>query len=239
MARVQELASHFKQRAGYALAVLTLGCERLDFVLFDSQTREGAQRPDAAIRVLPRRVSLDRLHDSDKRSKLRTLRRSSWTEPDRPAQWDKLRSAFSIGERSEEFLDNRGLFANHYPKERLRDLTAWDDSALKDARRRITSALLQARGRFRGADEQSLHEGLLEPVLTELGLQLRPGKDACDSDIRCPDYDLLDPATGTRAAVCPACQLDRFLDGPDLSDRDTGDGNPGAAVLSLLTPAPA
>ena len=234
VARIQELASHFRQRGGYVMAVLTSDYERLDFVLFDFQTREGKTRADAALRVLPRRISLGRLHESDNRAKLRALRRFSWTEPDALAQWDKLRSAFSIGEWSEEFFDNRGLFADYFLKERLREQPEWDDPALKDARRELTSALLEARGRFHDADEQALREGLLEPVLTKLGFQLRPGKDACDSDTRCPDYDLLDPSTGRRLAVCLAYQWDRFLDGPDPDDKHTGVENPGAAVLTLL-----
>ena len=234
VARIQELASQFKQRGGQVMAMLTSDYERLDFVLFDFQTREGKTRADAALRVLPRRISFDRLHDSAGRVPLRVLRRFSWTEPDALAQWDKLRSAFSIGEWSEEFFDNRGLFADYFLKERLRDHPAWDDPALRDARRELTSALLESRGRFHDADEQALRDGLLEPVLTQLGFQLRPGKDACDSDLRCPDYGLLDPATGQRLAVCLAYQWDRFLDGPDPKDQNPGAENPGAVVLTLL-----
>lgn len=72
------------------------------------------------------------------------------------------------------------------------------------------------------------------PLLSGLGFQPRECKSASDDSVRAPDYELLDPQTGQKLAVCLAYQWDRFLDGPDPKDQQTPDENPGAAVLELL-----
>jgi hypothetical protein len=112
VARINDLAAHFRNRAGDYLAVLTTDYQRLDFVLFDRQIPVVTAGPTPAVRVISRRLSVDRLHQANNRVVLRVLRRLSWTQADALAQADKLRSAFGIGEWSEEFFDNRGLFAD-------------------------------------------------------------------------------------------------------------------------------
>jgi len=94
--------------------------------------------------------------------------------------------------------------------------------------------VLGARERFREADEAAARAELLEPVLARLGFQARPVKGPRDARTDRPDYELLDPNTDARLAVCAAYQWDRLLDGPDPRDQGTPDENPGATVLSLL-----
>jgi len=232
VARINDLGTHFKNRGGSALAVLTSDYERIDLVLFDLQQKEGRT---SSVRVIPRRFTVDRRHPGNQRVVLRVLRRFSWTEPDALAQWDKLRSAFAIGEWSEEFFDNRGLFSDYYLKERLpAEDEVWHAEGLGGARREIGRRLLEARQEFTGKDEAAVRAGLLEPVLVQLGFEAESEKGPGDEDTGRPDYELLDPQTGEKLAVCLAYQWDRFLDGPDPSDKQTESENPGAAVLSLL-----
>lgn len=232
VARINDLGTHFKNRGGWALAVLTSDYERIDFVLFDLQQKEGRA---SSVRAIPRRFTVDRRHPGNQRVVLRVLRRFSWTEPDALAQWDKLRSAFAIGEWSEEFFDNRGLFSDYFLIERMPEVTeAWSADNLKTIRRETGKGLLGARKQFSDKGEAAVREGLLEPILQQLGFEVRPRKDAGDGDITRPDYELWDGETGEKLAVCLAYQWDRFLDGPDPSDKQTESENPGAAVLSLL-----
>jgi len=230
VARINDLAAHYRNRTGDYLAVLTTDYQRLDFVLFERQIPERSGGPTPAVRVIPRRLSVDRLHDACNRVVLRVLRRLSWTQTDALAQADKLRSAFAIGEWSEEFFDNRGLFADYFLKERLPDRAEWNAEGLKDAIREVGGPILEARERLREADEATLRAELREPVLTRLGFDPKPVKGTRGG----LDYALPDPETGERLAVCAAYQWDRFLDGPDPRDRVTPDENPGATVLTLL-----
>lgn len=237
VANIQQLTTHFKNRGGNALAVLTSDYSQLDFVLFDLRTRDRETRR-ATVQVVPRRLTVDRLGGADRRVVLRVLRRFTWTEPDPIAQRDKLRSAFSIGEWSEEFFDNRGLFADYYLRERLRDeRSAWDAPGLRDARDAIAALVAEATAppsEGESRDEAHCRTALLEPVLAELGFGVEACKAVSDPDDHRPDYELLDPETGERLAVCLAYKWDRNLDGPDPSDPDTPDENPGAVVVSLL-----
>jgi hypothetical protein len=236
VAHIQALATHFKSRPGQVLAVLTQDYKRLDFVLFELREVE-AQSPSAAgYRVLPRRFTFDRERPSPERLRViqRFLRRLTWTEPDGLAQWDKLRSAFSIAEWSEEFFDNRGLFADYFLNNRLPEHSAWNDAALRPARDQMRQEISAARAQFRDSNESALRGGLLVPLLVGLGFKPHEGKSATDDSVRAPDFELLDPQSGDKLAVCLAYQWDRFLDGPDPKDQQTPDENPGAAVLELL-----
>jgi hypothetical protein len=119
VARINELARHFRNRAGDTLVVLTADYERLDLVLFDRQApTDGARRPHQSI---PRRLSYSRACTDPPRvtAVRRAVRRFSWTEPDSLGQWEKLRSAFSIGEWGGPYFDNRGPFSDHYLWKRL------------------------------------------------------------------------------------------------------------------------
>jgi hypothetical protein len=236
VAHIQALATHFKNRAGQVLAILTQDYKRLDFVLFDLRYADSQGKSTGTVRVLPRRFTFDCQHPSPDRLRviLRFLRRLTWTEPDGLAQWDKLRSAFSIAEWSEEFFDNRGLFADYYLKNRLPEHPAWSDAALRPARDQLRQEIAAARAQFREADEAALRGGLLVPLLKGLGFEPKECKSASDDSVRAPDYELLDPQTGEKLAVCLAYQWDRFLDGPDPKDQQTPEENPGAAVLELL-----
>ena len=52
---------------------------------------------------------------------LRVLRRFTFTEGDSLLQWEKLRSAYALAEWTEEYFNNRALFADHYLKTRFTD----------------------------------------------------------------------------------------------------------------------
>lgn len=236
--RINKLATHFKNRAGDSVAVLTADYQRLDFVLFDRQlVRDGA--PARMAQVVPRRL----IYDQDERDEgrkvviRRALRRFTWTEPDGVAQWEKLRSAFAIGEWSERYFDNRGLFSDYYLSKRLPDHDEWRQAeGLRAKLNDVRVAMLDARQRFAAEpDEAELRDGLLEPLFASLGFEPVKLKDPASQDHETPDYQLRDPATGQPLAVCLTYHWDRFLDGPETSDTDpTAAENPGAAVLSIL-----
>lgn len=238
VARINDLATHFKHKAGDSLAVLTADYQRLDLVLFDRQlVRDGA--PVRMAQVVPRRLVLDQ-DERDQGRKIvvrRALRRFTWTEPDGLAQWEKLRSAFAIGEWSERYFDNRGLFSDYYLCERLPARDEWRDAeGLRAILQGLQVAMLHARHKFAAdPDEATLRAGLLEPLFASLGFEPVKLKDPASQEHGTPDYQLRDPATGQPLAVCLTYHWDRFLDGPGTSDTDpTAAENPGAAVLSML-----
>ncbi len=124
-----------------------------------------------------------------------------------------MRSAFGIAEWSEEFFDNRGLFSDYFLTERLPDQTeVWSPDNLKQMRREIGGRLLEARQEFSGKDEAAVRAGLLEPVLEQLGFEMKSEKSPGDEDTSRPDYELRDGETGEKLAVCLAYQWDRYLD---------------------------
>lgn len=83
VAHIQALATHFKNRAGQVLAILTQDYKRLDFVLFDLRWADNQAKSTGTVRVLPRRFTFDRQHPSPERLRVirRFLRRLTWTEP--------------------------------------------------------------------------------------------------------------------------------------------------------------
>ena len=238
VARINELARHFKARAGDTLAVLTANYERVDFVLFDRQTpTEGAGRKQA--QAIPRRLSFSRVDGGSTRAAvvLRAVRRLSWTEADGFGQWEKLRSAFAIAEWSEQWFDNRGLFSDYYLLSRLPELAEWKaGDADRQTPQALRVAMQPARHAFAQQSEARLRAGLLEGLFRQLGYEPQERKRPESQDHGMPDYDLCDPATGAPLAACLTYKWDRFLDGPiGAADDPTATENPGAAVVSILS----
>ncbi|MCD6286760.1 MAG: hypothetical protein J7M39_12685, partial [Anaerolineae bacterium] len=174
VAHTRALARAFRDRAGDFLFVLTDDYQRIDFVLLDREVRLGAQ----ATLVRPRILTVDRT-DPD-RVALRVLRRFTFTEVDEDgvrdpyAQFDKLKSAFTIAEWSEPLFNNRALFSDYYLNERLPDLELWDAPELNQVFRDIRKLFATARQRLH-QDVAAAPQGLIRPVLQILGFRAEPG----------------------------------------------------------------
>ncbi|HEV3083124.1 MAG TPA: hypothetical protein VGY66_25285, partial [Gemmataceae bacterium] len=221
------------------LLILASDFDTLEFVLLDKRKREqkgpaGGER----IQVVPKTISVNRRTPT--RLDLRTLRRFTWTCPDALEQFEKLRSVFDAAAYTEEYFQNRGLFSDHFLRDRLREDPAWRDNP-SEMFAFVRDLLRDAQARWAGKDKDTLRTQLLEPLFKKLGYKPtvhRPSK----TDQTKPDYLLHSVAAGGSVGGSPARPLtaafvyawDRWLDGPDLSDTDTPEENPGACVVTAL-----
>ncbi|MFZ2491127.1 MAG: Eco57I restriction-modification methylase domain-containing protein [Thermoanaerobaculia bacterium] len=236
LASTRNLVRAFRDRSGDFLFVLTSGdYSRLDFVLVDrlpdAETPTTIASP--TVHVRPRILTVERRNPAP--LSLRVLRRFTWTEADRFAQVDKIRSAYSLAEWSEEegLFNNRALFSDHYLKSRLQEEPAWGDDRFTSTGRELRDLLLERSGGGK-VDETSLRSGFFEPAFRALGFHARTVRRD-PNDVENPDYELLGPDAEKALALCLTYPWMRYLDGKDaVRDPDTPDENPGAVVVSLL-----
>ncbi len=236
------LGKAFRNRAGNYLLVLTSDYERLDFVVLEKYLPPGkgsgigASQKQVGIR--PRVLTIERRKPS--RIHLRVIRRFTWTESDPFAQYDKLLSAYTVAEWSEEFFNNRALFSDYYLLERLRGFSVWAEDP-KPSYLRLLELYHGAAVRFVNTEKASLKKELLEPVFKKLGFQAIASKNPV-KDVTEPDYRLFSLSKGETTskdlaplALCLVYPWNRFLDGKDdLRDKENPDDNPSAIVVSLL-----
>ncbi len=225
-----ELARNLGKRSSDHLLILTRDFDVLEFVLIDKETRQ-RRGPGGgpSVQIIPRVVSVQR--KSPGLVERRILRRLTWTGKDGLDQFDKLRSVFQSAHYAEKYFTNRALFADHYLETRLTEDAAWRESPA--AAFATTKELVRdARSRWADKGEQTIRDELFDPAWKLLGFQAKVSKSAKQDHLE-PDYILKDP-DGKPATVAFVYCWDRWLDGPDLSDPDTPDENPGAAVVSAL-----
>lgn len=231
------LVRSFRDRGGDFLFVFTSGdYGRLDFVFLDrlAENFSSTTIGSATVAVRPRILTVDRRNPST--IALRVLRRFTWTEPDRFAQSDKIRSAYAVAEWSEEegLFNNRALFSDHYLKSRLRDDEVWRDDGSAVAFRELRN-LLVARSTSGKTDEDSLRDSFFGPVFKILGFSA-PKVRRDPHNVELPDFELRESKESEKPlARCLTYPWMRFLDGKDSArDAETPDENPGAVVVSLL-----
>jgi hypothetical protein len=212
------------------LLVLSSDFETLEFVLLDKRKKEqrgpgGTER----IEVVPKTISVSRRNPT--RLDLRTLRRLTWTRPDGLDQFDKLRSVFDTAAYSGEYFQNRGLFADYYLRDRLRDDAAWRDNP-SELFLFVKRLFEEKQPGWQGQEKELLRVELYKPLFDRLRFKAhvnRPSK----TDQTQPDY-LLKDADGRVLSAAFVYPWDRWLDGPDLEDHDTPEENPGACVVTAL-----
>jgi len=215
--------------------VLTDDYERIDFVLLEREIPglEGTGVSTQRLMVHPRLLSVDRRDPG--RVALRVLRRFSFTEYDEEgyrdpyAQYDKLRSAYTIAEWSEPLFNNRALFSDYYLNERLPDLPEWDAEERNRAFRQIRGQMAQARRRLANQDAATVRNVLTRPLLEALGFRVEPGPGGDEADFVLHADDQDQPV-----AFVLAYPWNRHLDIKDPRDRERPNENPGAQVVSLL-----
>src|ERR1035438_3623769 len=228
------LARAFKNRVGDQLLVLTSDYETLDFVLLEKYlpADESGATPMTQKQVSrrPRVLTVNRRNASP--VQLRVLRRFTWTEPDPFAQYDKLVSAYSVADWSEEYFNNHALFSDYFLKERLPDEPQWREQS-KPAYLTLKSLYRKAPSQFAQTDFLSLVQQLFEPIFGHLGFALaRPPKSEEQPTV--PHFLLQSPGDGPTLATCQAYRWNRNLDGKDDKDPERPDENPSATVVSLL-----
>ncbi len=225
-----DLARKLGQTGSDHLIVLAGNFDVLEFVLLDKRTRQ-QKGPvgGGTVQIIPRTLTVN--HKANTQLDRRILRRLTWTGSDGLDQFAKLRSHFESAYFTSHYFQNRALFADHYLQERLPDDTAWRDNPSEPFAE--TKRLLHdARHRWTGTGEQIVRDGLYEPLWKMLGFKPKVNKRA-DQDNWEPDY-ILKGKDGKPRTVAFVYRWDRWLDGPDLSDPDTPEENPGAAVVSAL-----
>jgi hypothetical protein len=238
VAHTRALARAFRNRAGNFLLVLTDDYERIDFVLLEREvpglTDAGPARRGVTVR--PRVLSVDRRDPG--RVALRVLRRFTFTEYDTDgrrdpyAQWEKLKSAYTIAEWSEPLFNNRALFSDYYLKERLPDHPAWDAEERNQAFRAVRKAFAGARRRFAREDGTTIRRELIRPLLEVLGFRIETSSGRTDEAE--PDFLLYADGDDDPAAFVLAYPWNRYLDGKDTQDKERPEENPGAQVVTLL-----
>lgn len=224
------------------LLVITSDYERIDFVLVEKsepqRAKTGRQLGQPRTVLRPRPLHVDR-RKADNRVHLRVLRRFTYTESDPIAQYEKLLSALTIADWSEEYFNNRALFSDYYLTQRLTTTEQWRDDP-KPVYKELRALYRGAVGRWAGKPEVDVRSGLIEPTLGRLGFAAQQGKASTD-DASEPDYRLFaDKKAKKPLAVCLAYTWGRSLDGKDYTrDKDTPGENPGAVVVSVLERAEA
>jgi hypothetical protein len=212
------------------LLILASDFDTLEFVFLDKQKRE--QKGPAAgegIKTVPKVFKVDRRHSTP--LERRILRRFTWTGHDALEQFDKLRSVFDAAAYTGEYFQNRGLFSDYFLRDRLRENSAWRDNP-SEMFSFVRDLLRDAQTKWNGKDKETLRNQLLEPLFKKLGFNPtvnRPSR----TDQTEPDY-ILKSSNNVKLTAAFVYAWDRWLDGPDLSDADTPEENPGACVVTAL-----
>ena len=97
---------------------MTKDYETLDFVLVERELTAGKKLGGGIRQIIrPRTLTVKRRNPTP--VDLRVLKRFTFTETDAVFQWEKLRSAFTLAEWTEQYFNNRALFSDYYLLERL------------------------------------------------------------------------------------------------------------------------
>jgi hypothetical protein len=228
----QAIARALRDRSPNFLLVLTSSYEDLDFVMLERELPRSNGVGFGPLRVVVR----TRVLTVDRRNPglvaLRVLRRFTYTEVDADAQFDKLRSAYSVADWSEPHFNNRALFSDYYLNFRLRETSAWAEDP-KPAYHQLRALYLGARERLAGQSDELVRTALIWPALEVLGFALAPVKGDQKANLE------LTQRGSTAAVSCLAYPWDRYLDGKD-EQRDAArpNDNPGARVVTTLDDGP-
>ena len=160
---------------------------------------------------------------------LRTLRRFTWTCQDSLDQFDKLRSVFDAAVYTGDYFQNRGLFADYFLRERLRDNPAWRDNPA-ELFAHVRDLFKDAQKKWHGQEKEVVRAQLFKSLFERLGFKPQVNRPSKSNQTE-PDY-LLKDAEGRVLTAAFVYQWDRWLDGPDLQDSDTPEENPGACVVT-------
>jgi hypothetical protein len=235
-----EIARRFRNRPENALVVLTKDYEELEFVLLRDDYERGNSKFQPLKRVIrPIPLTLNRLTVDQHSVARRVLQRFTFTEDDADYQWQKLRSAYTLAEWSEEYFNNRALFSDYYLKQRLTDtkLTPeWNsDADVRWIGRTVLEQMTLARKAYTGQPEHKIRADLYEPLFKLLGFDAVTHK-AHSSAAQEPDYLLHAPGDRTKPLAAALTYVwNRNLDDVDATrDTATPDEIPGAAVVSVL-----
>ncbi len=225
-----DLSRNLGKRNVDHLLVLASDFEIVEFVLIDKKTRQqNAPGGGARVQIIPRTVSV--MRKASTQIQRRILRRLTWTGKDGFDQFDKLRSVFEAAAYTGEYFQNRALFADHYLETRLKENEAWAENPA-DKFIATREVMRDARTRWTSQSESKARGELYEPIWRLLGFKAKVNKPANKDHLE-PDY-ILNDRQGEKRSVAFVYRWDRWLDGPDLSDPDTPEENPGAAVVSAL-----
>ncbi len=147
---------------------------------------------------------------------------------------DKLLSAYSVADWSEEHFNNRALFSDYYLTERLPSLSEWQEDP-KPAYVSLSKTYQCASTRFANKTVETLQADLFEPAVRTLGFHFKKTHHRKPGDAK-SSYGLYSGVgEGKPVATALVYPWGRYLDGKDYTrDADTADENPGAVVVSIL-----
>src|SRR5207249_10781991 len=129
-------------------------------------------------------------------------------------QYDKLLSAYTVADWTEEFFNNRALFSDHYLLHRVPEFPDWREDP-KPAYKAFHDLYRNATSRFVGQTVDLLRSQLFEPLFAILGFEAVSQSHSVHTEIG-PHYRLFsreDPSAPI--ALCRAYPWARSLDGKD------------------------
>ena len=233
------IARAFRALPEQVLLVLTTDYEELQFVLLERRVETGTSR-GLMIKQIVRPIALTVDRRNPDPVALRVLKRFTFTEADSAYQWEKLRSAYTLAEWSEQYFNNRALFSDYYLNQRLTDVKltpAWAED-VRPIGRVVQQLLATARQRYTGQPVAAIRAGLYAPLFAQLGFVATPQPPRTPATPT-PDYLLYAPGDESAPlAAALAYGWNRNLDDADET-RDTAAPAeiPGALVVSLLEAA--
>ena len=237
MNHTQAIVQGLRQKPGNYLLILTVDYSVFDFVLLERTRSESAGSANAArYLIYPRVLTVHR--DKPGPVVLRVLKRLTYTEMDDLAQWDKLRSAYSLAEWSEPDFNNRALFSDYYLKHRLTDPDfhpIWKDD-VRGIGGTIKALIGGASSRYIRKPDAVLRAELIEPLWRAMGFAFtHNGKH---------EYTLSEPGKPDKPlALALTYPWNRNLDAQESTDpkesRDleTPAEIPGASIVTALKEA--
>ena len=227
-----EVARHVRNLPNNFILLMTKDFEQIDLVLMVRELVP-AKTLGATIGQIMRPIPLSINRQQPTRLAIRVMQRLSVTEDDPDYQWDKIRSAFSLVEWSEEYFNNRALFSDYYLNQRVTDgkLTPEWNEDVAQVGRNVFSIIGRARNAFSGKPFATMQTSVYQPLLKLLGFEWKQAPASADYH-----YDLYDSAHATTPiARMFAYVWNRTLDGPDeVRDHDTPMIIPGSLVVTEL-----
>ncbi|MCK4731109.1 MAG: hypothetical protein KAT65_01510, partial [Methanophagales archaeon] len=234
VANTLQLARSFKERSGRFILVLTSDYERIDFVFLDrviplGKKLEVTTKPRFALR--PRSLTVNR-SNLDTVSK-KVLRRLTFTESDEFAQYEKIRSAYTMADWTEDFFNNRALFSDYFLIHRLKENPVWKEKA-ESSYLAFKNKLKPFSSQWHNIEEEDFFSNFIEPVLAELGFKFERVHRTAADEVK-SHYILLSKSDKKKIGAMLSYRWGRHLDAKDYTrDNQNPEENPSQAVVTVL-----
>jgi len=235
VANTNRLARSFKESSGMFILVLTSDYNKIDVVFLERVTPISTKKTKTTgkprFNLRPRSLTINK-DDLDLVTK-RVLRRFTFTCEDEYAQYDKIKSAYTILDWSEDFFNNKALFSDYYLTDRLKDMDVWKEKA-EDIHRKFRNDIRPYSKIWGNKNESEFFSEFIEPSLELLGFDYERNERESEEDVE-PHYYLYSEESKDKISAVLTYRWNRFLDGKESNTSvKRPEENPSQAVVSLL-----